>query len=420
METRKEAAVEPRSSAYGGNVWRLLLFTSLMNFLVWLPIWVVFFQGKGLSLSQIGLFEACAWLIAAAVEVPTGAIADRWGRKVSMAIGAGLYALAMFLVLADVLSPFFLIGYALWNTSSAFIGGADAAFLYDSLKADGRTSEAAKRSGRSLGVQQAAQGVGAVLGAWIATIDITMCFTIAGLCGLAAAAIALSFKEPPRLLQGETQLGYRQNIVAALKIASDRPVVRWLVVLGALLPLIPLTTYYVLLQPYAIGVGVPVVWLGAIVLAVQLATFVASSLTHRTQGRVSLPTLVAAGIVVVIAAGALLGSFPSIPALGLVALVALVPAVLQPLLSSRLNDLIPSTQRATILSLNGLVSELGLVATMPTMLWLADSVGAPSAAALSAVLFGSIVIPLFLLWRSAEHDALSVNEPACAIATAAA
>jgi hypothetical protein len=418
MESRKQAVAATRSSAYGGNVWRLLAFTGLMNFLVWLPIWVVFFEGKGLSLSQIGLFEACAWLVAAAVEVPTGAIADRWGRKISMAIGAALYALAMFLVLADVLSPFFLIGYALWNTSSAFISGADAAFLYDSLKADGRTSDAAKRSGRSLGVQQAAQGVGAVLGAWIATIDITMCFTVAGLCGLAAAAIALSFKEPPRVAHGEVQLGYRQNIAAALKIAADRPAVRWLVVLGAILPLIPLTTYYVLLQPYAIGVGVPLAWLGAIFLAVQLATFAASWLTHRTQGRVPLATLVATGIVVVIAGGSLLGSFPSIPALGLVAVVAIVPAMLQPLLSSRLNDLIPSTQRATILSLSGLVSELGLVVTMPTMLWLADTMGAPLAAALSAILFGSIVIPLFLLWRSAEHSA--APEVGSAVALAAA
>ena len=417
MDTRKEAAAA-HSSGYAGNVWRLLVFTGLMNFLVWLPIWVVFFQGKGLSLSQIGLFEACAWLVAAAVEVPTGAIADRWGRKVSMSIGAALYALAMFLVLADVLSPFFLIGYALWNTSSAFISGADAAFLYDSLKADGRTGEAAKRSGRSLGVQQAAQGVGAVLGAWVATIDITMCFTIAGLCGLAAAAIALSFKEPPRSANGEAQLGYRQNIAAALKIAADRPVVRWLVVLGAILPLIPLTIYYVLLQPYAGSVGVPVAWLGAIVLGVQLATFAASSLTHRTQGRIPLSTFVATGIVVVIAGGSLLGSFPSIPALGLIALVAIVPAMLQPLLSSRLNDLIPSAQRATILSLNGLVSELGLVVTMPTLLWLADSLGAPSAAAVSAILFGSIVIPLFLLWRSAEHNAVPVIEPAGVLAAA--
>ena len=47
---------------------------------------------------------------------------------------------------------------------------------------------------------------------------------------------------------------------------------------------------------------------------------------------------------------------------------AIVPATLQPLLSARLNHLIPSTQRATVLSFNGLVTELGLdLRTVPTV-----------------------------------------------------
>ena len=57
-------------------------------------------------------------------------------------MGAFLYSVAMFLILAEALSPAFLLGYALWNSSTAFVSGADSALLYDSLKAGGRTSEA--------------------------------------------------------------------------------------------------------------------------------------------------------------------------------------------------------------------------------------------------------------------------------------
>ena len=66
------------------------------------------------------MLEGVAWLITAFLEVPTGAIADRWGRKASIAIGGLLYALAMFLILAKALSPAFLLGYALWNSSMRF------------------------------------------------------------------------------------------------------------------------------------------------------------------------------------------------------------------------------------------------------------------------------------------------------------
>jgi MFS family permease len=123
-------------------------------FILWVPIWVVFLQGKGLSLTQIGLLEAFAWVLTAAVEVPTGAIADRWGRKTSIAAGSLVYSAAMFLILADALSPAFLLGYALWNSSFAFVSGADSALLYDSLKAEGRESEAAKQAGRYAAIGQ--------------------------------------------------------------------------------------------------------------------------------------------------------------------------------------------------------------------------------------------------------------------------
>jgi predicted MFS family arabinose efflux permease len=275
--------------------------------------------------------------------------------------------------------------------------------VYDSLRADGREGEAVKQSGRYLAVQQGSQGVAAVLGAWLATIDITLCFTIAGMCGLAATAIALSLKEPPRVEAGETPLGYWRNLRVAIGIAARRPVVRWLLLLGALLPLIPVTIYYVLLQPYAIGVGLPIAWLGVVVLGVQTTTVLSSWLAHRIEGRIAVPTLVGTGIALVAVAATVLGSFPSVPVIAFVLIVAIVPATLQPMLSARLNHLIPSSQRATVLSFNGLVTELGLAITFPGMLALADRQGAPAATVLGAGLFVLVVVPLFLLWRSAER-----------------
>lgn len=60
----------------------------------------------------------------AVAEVPTGAIADRFGRKVSLAMGALLYGLGMFAFAAKVMSPVFVIGYLLWATSNTLFSGA--------------------------------------------------------------------------------------------------------------------------------------------------------------------------------------------------------------------------------------------------------------------------------------------------------
>jgi len=159
----------------------------------------------------------------------------------------------------------------------------------------------------------------------------------------------------------------------------------------------------VLLQPYAIGVGVPLASLGIIVLAVQVTTVAASWLAHRVAGRVELTTIVAAGVAVLLAATGILGAFPSIPSVALMLAVALVPALVGPLLSARINDLIPSAQRATILSLGALLFELGLAVAMPLLLAFADRPGAPAAIGLSAALCAVIVIPLLIVWRAAER-----------------
>jgi len=405
MQTPMRAA-----PSYRGNIWRLLAVQALLMFILWVPIWVVFLQRKGLSLTQVGLLEGVAWTITALLEVPTGAIADRWGRKASIAVGGSLYGLAMFLILAEALSPAFLLGYALWNSSTAFVSGADSALLYDSLKADGRAAEAAKQSGRYAAINQASQGIASLFGAAIATIDINLCFSICGFLALAAAALVLTIHEPPRTTEDDQEyLGYWRNLKTAVRIAARRPVVRALVLLSATIATVPLVVYYVLLQPYSIGVGLPLVALGIVVIGVQLSTVVASWLAHRTEDHLQLASVVAVALVVFIAATALLAALPSIPSLALMLAVALVPALLSPLLSVRLNHLIPSGQRATILSLGALLFELGLAIAMPLMLAFADRFGAPAAIGLSSVVFAVTAVPLMFVWRVAERGPAPVS-----------
>jgi len=400
------APVTARPVLYGGNIWRLFTAQALFMFILWVPIWVVFLQGRGVSLTQIGVLEGFAWLLTAFLEVPTGAVADRWGRKASIAIGGVLYAAAMFLILAKALSPAFLLGYALWNSSMAFVSGSDSALLYDTLKADGRVDQAARHAGRYAAIQQGSQGVASVIGAAIATVDITLCFTLCGVGSLAATALVLTIKEPPHVEEdGSTPLGYWKNLKTALGIAARRPVVRALLLLYATVLTLPLIVYYVLLQPYALGVGLPIATLGVVVAGVQLTSVIASWLADRAGRRFELTWVVAVGLGGLLASQVLLATFPSIPSIALMLLVALVPALLGPLLLTRLNNVIPSAQRATILSLSALMFELGLAVGMPLLLVSADRLGAPQAIGIAAVIFAATAIPLLVIWRAAEGRA---------------
>jgi len=394
---------------YGGNIWRLFTAQALLSFILWVPIWVVFLQGKGVTLTQIGVLEGVAWLITAFLEVPTGAVADRWGRRASIAMGQSLYALAMFLILTKALSPAFLLGYLLWNSSMAFASGADSALLYDTLKADGREDQAAKQAGRYAAIQQGSQGLAAIAGAAIATVDITLCFVICGVASLVSAGLVLTMKEPPHVEEdGLGRLGYWKNLQVAVRIAAKRPVVRTLLLLYATVLTLPLVVYYVLLQPYAIGVGLPIATLGVVVAGVQLTSVVASWLAHRATRYLALTSIATIAVGVLVVAQTLMGAVPSIPSIGLVLLVAMVPALLGPLFLARLNDLIPSAQRATILSLGALMFELGLAISMPLLLIAADRLGPPQAILISTAIFGVAAVPLLMLWRGAERRVATI------------
>ncbi len=121
--------------------------------------------------------------------------------------------------------------------------------------------------------------------------------------------------------------------------------------------------------------------------------------------------MVAVGLAVLIAATAILAALPSIPSLLLMLAVALDPALHTPLLSARLNDLIPSGQRATILSLGALLFELGLAVAMPLLLTFTDRYGAPAAIGLSCAVLSLIAVPLIVRMARCRAWPAPANAP---------
>ena len=85
-------------SSAASNIPRYIAYTALkgVGFGLFLPIWVIYLQQqRGLTLSQAALVDVTFFVAAALAELPTGIVADRFGRKVSMTIGASLMALGL-------------------------------------------------------------------------------------------------------------------------------------------------------------------------------------------------------------------------------------------------------------------------------------------------------------------------------------
>jgi hypothetical protein len=58
------------------NLPRFFVFAGLVNLNLWLPIWVIYFQQRGVGLAELGIMDGVSTLLMALAEVATGAVAD--------------------------------------------------------------------------------------------------------------------------------------------------------------------------------------------------------------------------------------------------------------------------------------------------------------------------------------------------------
>lgn len=81
---------------FQSNIRRLYVYTGLMGFSLWMPIWIIFLErDRGLTLAQIYLIAGIGWLVMAIADLPTGALADRLGRKAVLVCGTVLFTVGM-------------------------------------------------------------------------------------------------------------------------------------------------------------------------------------------------------------------------------------------------------------------------------------------------------------------------------------
>jgi MFS family permease len=274
------------------------------------------------------------------------------------------------------------------------------AFLYDTLKAEGRIEEHRAVAGRYSAIMHASAGAASVLGGWLATIDMRFCFWASAAAALAAAAVATTLREPPRSEPTSDAPSYRQILRAALTIVAERPAVRSQVFLGAAATTVSFLLLWVMLQPYAARAGLPVWSLGLIVLAVRGASIVGSVAAEPFGRRFGGDVVMAVSVGSLAVAPLVLAAAVAPSLIVVFIAVAFTSALLTPILSASVNRMIPSAQRATVLSIQSLVWSFLVAVIEPLLLAVADRAGIQAAMGVSAGLGAVILLPL--LWLASR------------------
>lgn len=103
-------------------------------FFILVPFRVIYFASIGLSASQIGIIFAMWPLFSLLFEIPTGAVADLYGRKFSVMLGWFMAGTAILLVPLSNNYYYLLVLFALQGIAQTFVSGAYDAWVVDLLK----------------------------------------------------------------------------------------------------------------------------------------------------------------------------------------------------------------------------------------------------------------------------------------------
>ncbi|MFC7096292.1 MFS transporter [Halobaculum marinum] len=174
-------------------VLRYYLYKATRAVELYRPVMYLYFVSVGLSFTQIAVLEAAYNVTTVVAEVPTGYLGDRLGRRASLVVGTGVIAATLAGIAFATTFPALLALYVLWSVGYAFRSGTEDAWLYDSLVGDG---DFAAVRGRGESVALAVGVGGAVVGGWLAGLDLTLPFLVAAVVTAVGALVLLTVDDP--------------------------------------------------------------------------------------------------------------------------------------------------------------------------------------------------------------------------------
>jgi MFS family permease len=400
----------------------LMLGNTLAASLIW-GINTIFLLDAGLN--NVEAFTANAFFTAGMVifEVPTGIVADTIGRRMSYLLGTLTLSGAslLYVMLWQIEGPFWewAIVSLLLGLGFTFFSGAVEAWLVDALKATDYKGDLETVFGRGQIVTGIGMLTGSVAGGFLAQ-QVSLGFPFV----LRAVILLVMFVAAFRLMH---DVGFAPEkggrpLAEMKKIASNSidygwrvPAVKWLMVEALFTGGVGIYAFYAL-QPYLLELyGDPTAYqvaglAAAIVAGAQILGGIAAPRIRGLFHRRTSALLLMAGLSVVNLV--LIGTVESFwPVIGFTTIWALLFAATMPIRQTYINGMIPSRQRATILSFDSMMSSTGGVWAQPVLGKAADAYGYGTSYLFSAGI-AAFAIPFLALSRrqNAPADTLEITE----------
>ena len=347
------------------------LFSSFSDLLIIGPIIVLYMLGKGLSFTEIMLLQSVCALAVFLFEVPTGALADKVSRKVSLSLGAFFYALGLFLYIIGDSFAVFALGEVIFSLGTAMKSGADTALLYDNLKHEKAENQFQDILGKGRMYMFIMQGLGSILGAYAYTInpDLPLWISI-GFMGL-TVAIIMGFEEHTYIDESEiiSETYFEQIKDSGVYVLRHKKIKAVIVYAMAFFIFFRAGFWYY--QPYMEAVNLPVTSFGFFFFLFNMVAAITSNRSSQIIKKTKSFTMMFVALLVFLSY-LIMGSVTHWLGVFAILLQQVSRGLYMPVINKYVNKHIPSSKRATILSFISLATGLAAGLTLPVVGWIKD------------------------------------------------
>jgi MFS family permease len=336
------------------NIWKLYAIRFFHNLIPAYVIERLFWEQRGMTIQMVVYTEIIYAVTVVLLEIPTGIIADKWGRKKMVVINAFFGCCEFFILVFATQFWHFAVVVFLAGVGRSACSGSENALLYDSLLSNGEAQSFEKYIGRLNMCDFSAAILAALSGSLMASrfgFELNYWVSFAGM--FVSLCISLMLVEPDIKSKPDEPVAVKEYVKASVYFFRKNPGV-CLVLLSGMVTGAALNFIDEFWQLYMSRLGIPVIYFGLFSAGLMFLRLPGNMFAYAIKNRFSYRTLLS-GVVFVFASGFLyLSAVKGYTSLVAIFLICIVSGIIEPIATGYLHHRIDSSMRATIDSFQSL------------------------------------------------------------------
>jgi len=354
------------------NIIKMYFLKGVLWFMVAMPIIVLFFQNHGLTLTEIMLLQSIYSISVALFEIPSGYIADIFGRKKSIVLSTVLSFIGY--IVFSFYSGFyaFAIAQVLVGIGGSLISGSDSALIYDSLLETGNKNNYTKIEGKNYAIGNFSEAIAGILGGLLAVGSIYLPVYVQTGVLFFSIPIALTLVEPKIHIENKLEKSLKTifNVVKFAMIENKK--IKWLIIYSSTIGVATLSTAW-FAQPFFKEVEIPLAYFGILWAGLNMTAGITSINAHlfdKKEKTIKTLTIIALSTFILFLA---LGLFMTTIGIIFIAGIYLIRGIATPILRNAINQNTTSNKRATVLSIRSFIIRISFAISAPILGFIADN-----------------------------------------------